>query len=124
MTWTEEMKKTLKTMANENISYTNIAKRMSAVYSVTFTKGSVIGMAGRIGVPRRPSPIKSVITGIRAKLIHREPVTIYQLGHGMCKWPMGEPYDKPPFMYCGKNTEDSCSWCPTHRKKAFTARWA
>lgn len=113
MIWTEDMKETLKEMAGENIFYGIIAKRMSAVYGVEFTKNSVIGMAKRIGVPRRPSIIKKPKS---------EGITIYQLEWGMCKWPMGQIYDKPPFMYCGKKT-GGISWCPVHCRKAFTSRY-
>ena len=114
MIWTEDMKQTLRELAGQNIFYGTIAKQMSTIYGVTFTKGSVIGMARRIGVPRRPPAIKPIINQI----------TIYDLEWGMCKWPLGEPYDRPPFMYCGRDTENSNSWCPVHCKKAFTVRWA
>ena len=113
MIWTEDMKETLRELAGENISYTNIAKQMSAIYSVTFTKGSVIGMAGRIGVPRRE-------LAIIKKLVAKS-ITIYDLEWGMCKWPLGEAYDKPPFMYCGKATRNTGSWCPVHRKRAYSS---
>ena len=114
--WTEEMKQTLKKFADfENYSYTNIAKIMTAEYGVKFTKNSCVGMASRLGVPKREPVIKI------KPVIKPEEFTIYDLEWGMCKWPLGGPYDKPPFLYCGRNTENGTSWCPMHCKKAFNS---
>lgn len=115
MIWTKEMKDTLRELAGyKNFSYKDIAKLMTAEYGEGFTKNGCIGMARRIGVPRREPVIKPVIKP--------KEFTIYDLEWGMCKWPLGEPYDRPPFLYCGKPTGDiSCSWCKTHCKRAFSS---
>lgn len=115
MIWTEEMKQTLRKFTGyKNYTYQEIAKIMTAEYGTEFTKNSVIGMAKRIGVPDRPPVIAKPKDA---------PVTIYELGWGMCKWPLGELSDTPPFMYCGKITGNG-SWCPIHRKKALTSRFS
>lgn len=115
MIWTEEMKETLRTFAGyENFSYKDIAKLMTAEYGTEFTKNGCIGMARRIGIPRREPVIKPVIKP--------KEFTIYDLEWGMCKWPLGEPYDRPPFLYCGKTTGNTGrSWCPMHCKQAFSS---
>jgi hypothetical protein len=113
--WTKEMKETLMKIASENpmMSYRDIAKRMSSVFGVTFTKNSLIGKARRLGVPQRPPAIKPAVK-------KDAPVTLYNLQSGCCKWPLGKFEDKPPYLYCGKDTGDiSISWCPVHCRKAF-----
>lgn len=119
MIWTEDMKDTLRELAGyENFSYQDIAKLMMAEYGTEFTKNSVIGMAKRIGIPRREPIIKKPV-------IEPKKITIYDLEWGMCKWPLGEPNDRPPFLYCGKATEDiGRSWCPMHCKKAFSSSFS
>jgi hypothetical protein len=116
MQWTKEMKEILMSKSEiQDLSYAEIAKQMSEQFGVEFTKNACIGMSRRLGAARRPSPIiKSII-----KNMH-QPVTIYELGSGMCKWPLGKPYDRPPFMYCGKPTENLRPWCNHHHKRVFT----
>ena len=41
-----------------------------------------------------------------------EPLTIYQLGYGDCKYPV-EGND-PPYLYCGKQSDEGRSYCPPH----------
>lgn len=111
--WTEDMKETLRRLANEGFSYGQITKQMNVAFGDLFTKNSLIGMARRLGVPRRPRVIKPVIK-------KDEPISIIDLEMGMCKWPLGAMEDRPPYFYCGKPTGDiSCSWCASHRKRAF-----
>lgn len=113
MVWTEDMKEALKILAASEMSYGRIAKHMNIVFKTDLTKNSLIGMARRLGVPRREPIIKPVV-------IKQDPsVSIYSLEWGMCKWPLGEVNDKPPYMYCGEPTKDFCSWCEKHRKRAF-----
>lgn len=113
LVWTEDMKETLIRTAAEGLSYGEIAKQMTAAFGIEFTKNSLIGMARRLGVPRRPPVIKQ-----------DQPVLITDLEWGMCKWPLGETYDRPPYFYCGKTTGDiGVSWCKAHRKRVFTSRY-
>lgn len=113
MIWTEDMKETLRRLADEGFSYGEIAKRMNAAFGDLFTKNSLIGMARRIGVPRRPHVIN------KPSLPPSLPL-ITDLRDGMCKWPLGAMEDRPPYFYCGKPTGDiGMSWCPIHRKRVF-----
>ena len=109
--WTTELTDEFKALVADNpgMSYNTIAKLMSNKFGMKFTKNSVIGKARRLGMPQRDNPI-----------VQDKPITIYDLEWGMCKWPFGDPYGRPPFIYCGKPTGDvGCSWCATHRKQAF-----
>lgn len=112
--WTDKMKETLKVLGESGMSYGNIVKYMSATFNTTFTKGSVIGMAHRIDVPRREPPIPPIV---KPPVDPR--IKIEDLQYGMCKWPLGEHDDRPPYFYCGKPTEDFCSWCEEHKQRAY-----
>jgi hypothetical protein len=113
MVWTEGMKEVLKTLATDGMSYGKIAKYMNGVFGTNLTKNSLVGMARRLGVPKREPIIKPTIVKRDSS------VAITELQLGMCKWPLGEITDRPPYMYCGEPTKDFCSWCEKHREKAF-----
>ena len=134
LSWNTEMEQMLVKIAEEDptISYRDIAKKMTAMYGMTFTKNSLIGKGRRLGIPPRlsdttPKRLKKKSTDDIIALLSGvpvpkkgEPVTIYQLRDGMCKWPSGKPFDRPPFMYCGNDTGHvGGSWCPVHRKVVF-----
>jgi GcrA cell cycle regulator len=113
--WTAMMEDTLIFLASEEVSYNQIARVMSNMYGMTFTKNSVVGKASRLGLPRREPAIKP------PKPEQPAPVTIYDLEWGMCKWPLAQESDSPPYFYCGKPTDDlGCSWCEDHRKRVWT----
>lgn len=101
--WTDHVTQTMLNMLNEdqNISYKEVAKIMTGMFDMPFTKNSCIGKARKLGVPPRG------------------PITIYQLRDGVCHWPLSNVEDHPPYVYCGKPTiELGCSWCQEHADMA------
>lgn len=107
--WTDQIVETFLQIMKEhpNLMYKEIAQMMSDIFNMSFTKNSLIGKARRLKINGEG----------RAD----EPITIYDLEWGMCKWPLGEVNDYPPYAYCGEPTGDlGCSWCREHRKRAWT----
>lgn len=109
--WTAEMIEELKNIVvGEGKSYGTAAQLMTKKFSGSFTKNSCIGKGRSLGFPLRLAPRKK-----------DEPVTIYDLRDGLCKWPFGKITDRPPYIYCGEPTGDiGCSWCPTHREQVYS----
>jgi hypothetical protein len=112
----------------ENLSYEQIARKMTKDFGQTFTKNSCIGKARRMRMPpRAPKPYERTF-GDRPRKPPRpdqpiEPVwpkhqkdgfTIYQLRDSDCRWIYAELMDDPPYSYCGKRTELGGSYCPEH----------
>ncbi|MBV6632682.1 MAG: global cell cycle regulator GcrA-like protein [Alphaproteobacteria bacterium] len=102
MTWTDERVDVLRQLWDEGKTASQIASVLG------ITRNAVIGKAHRIGVSRRPSPIK-----------RRKPgATILELTDRMCKWPIGDPRD-PDFRFCGKQTSNGLPYCETHCQQAY-----
>jgi hypothetical protein len=113
-----------------------IAAMLSAEYNVVpgITKNAVIGKSRRMNLDRRdPQEFRANVQQKKRerKMTKRvlvaapiEPllpprpvdgsVTIYQLGVGDCKFPLGAMGDYPPFMFCGKEQHDGSSYCADH----------
>ena len=138
--WTPAALEMLDTLAHlegeQQISYREIAEKMTERFGITFTKNACIGMGRRLRMPPRPSPLKKKRDGrmlvpkhvridapIEPKEAWRpdEPqrLTIYQLRQGDCKWPLGDMMTRPPFLYCGQETKDGMSYCPEHCERAY-----
>jgi GcrA cell cycle regulator len=102
MTWTDERVDVLKQLWSEGKTASQIASVLG------ITRNAVIGKAHRIGVSRRPSPIK-----------RRKPgATILELTDRMCKWPIGDPRDSD-FRFCGKQTANGLPYCHDHCSQAY-----
>ena len=102
MTWTDERVDVLKQLWDEGKTASQIASVLG------ITRNAVIGKAHRIGVSRRPSPIK-----------RRKPgVTILELTDRMCKWPIGDPRDND-FRFCGKQSANGLPYCQDHCLQAY-----
>lgn len=49
-----------------------------------------------------------------------EPVTLLELRHDQCRWPLGDPRDFDTFRYCGAiKPEEEPSYCPHHARRAY-----
>jgi len=107
--------------APENYSSTEMAQMLSAEFGIVppLTRNAVIGKSRRMNMAPRPLRIR---TGPKlrqpqprqmpSKPHTGEPLTIYQLGYGDCKYPVeGED---PPYLYCGKASDEGRSYCPPH----------
>jgi hypothetical protein len=117
------------------LSMREIADRISFEFEVGISRNAVIGRARRIGLPKRPSgaprsptiaPKRKPPVRIDAPIAPAiEPVaeplppglTIYQLREGVCKFPLPQAEDHPPYFYCGKATKIDRSWCDEHFRR-------
>jgi hypothetical protein len=130
--WTPEIQDAFETLLGreENLTYAEIARRMSAQFGLAFTKNACIGQAYRTRQPQRPpkrQPRRKVIPmpdRIDAPILPKEArrlpgnrnLNILQLEYGVCKWPEGT---NPPYVYCGHPTRDGASFCPEHRNIVY-----
>lgn len=125
--WTKEMNEMLISLIeNDDMTYTQAAREMTATFGVNFTKGSVIGKGRKLGIPPRSARIETAMMEAPPVIPdvplpkEGDPVTIYQLREGLCKWPLGGPLAKPPYMYCGAFVKEiGCSWCLEHRRIVY-----
>lgn len=119
--WTEEaIAMLLNTLAEDpNITYKEVAMLMTEKFGRLFTKNSCIGKARKLRVsprPRLPHPFVRPIPHPKKDW----PLNIYQLRDGKCKWPLGNVETRPPYMYCGKSTNElGGSYCLEHCKRAY-----
>jgi hypothetical protein len=108
-----------------------IAQKLGREFDFPFTRNSIIGKMHRLCLPPRVKPItqpkpKKVYARKRkrkgagpGRIVMKvqqpraesgEPVTIYQLGFGDCRYPLGNY----PFVFCGKEQLEGSSYCPEH----------
>ena len=110
--------------APENYSSSEMADMLSDEFGIVppLTRNAVIGKSRRMSMPPRPLKIR---TGPKLRQEPwkptpladtqprcDEPLTIYQLGYGDCKYPVEG--DAPPYLYCGKQSDEGRSYCPPH----------
>lgn len=71
-------------------------------------------------LPRRNQAIKDRWTTPPVGRPECEPVTLLELQHNQCRWPLGDPRDFDTFRYCGapKPVEEA-SYCPHHARMAY-----
>lgn len=141
--WTDEIKDAFEILMGreENLTFVEIARRMSDAFGLEFTKNACVGHAHRMRLPPRPvrkkvpsnkslkSKGKMVMLRVRvdAPILPREAqrspdshdLTIYQLREGDCRYPSNET--KPPYTYCGQATEFGLSYCPHHCEIVYNA---
>lgn len=105
--WTPERTAALIALWNEELSTSEIGRRLG------ITKNAVIGKVHRLGLTqRRPSP--------KAK---PEPVHVLRLEAlraGMCSWPIGEPGEEN-FHFCGSPSHPGKPYCGKHCAIAYVA---
>lgn len=66
--------------------------------------------------PRVTPADRKILKGAAWKpLPGTEPVSMVDLEHDMCRWPIG--VDRP-YLFCGSATESGKSYCPTHGEMA------
>jgi GcrA cell cycle regulator len=115
--WTQERIDQLIELWRQGHSAAEIGRRIGV------TKNAVVGKVHRMGLPKRPSPIKRDPNAQRPvrKVRVREDgnvVTLNTLKPGMCSWPEGEP-GEPGFRFCGKETVPGKPYCHDHCAKAY-----
>ena len=137
--WTSQMIYRFRQLvADKNLSYQEIAAKMSKEFDVVLSKNACIGKGRRLGVEARvPGIIRSKKAAVIPKrkyvrvdapilpkaVIPRDPdkgLTIYELREGDCKWVLDKMEAYPPFMFCGMPAIVNCSWCKKHRQIAYS----
>jgi len=116
------MRERLKTLAEMDMKYTEIAAVMTAEFKTRLTKNAVIGMAGRLGVPPRNIKYAPARYTPRVFTSRKKPVDGYaleDLASHHCRWPKG---DGPPYSYCGQTIiPNGRPYCFTHATLAYPA---
>ena len=140
MSWNEENVSKLKDLWDQGLPTAQIGKLLG------FTKNAVVGKAHRIGLERRPSPIrrtavkpdrKKARSPIMPKLNFEKAnevsegnyseVKMYQpkiknvlstSSKRGCEWPMGHP-DENEFHFCNKERFDEKPYCLEHCAVAY-----
>jgi GcrA cell cycle regulator len=103
--WTPERIAVLIALWNEEVTTSEIGRRLG------ITKNAVIGKVHRLGLPqRRPS------TKEEPELA--DVVRLDSLGASMCSWPVGNPGDRS-FHFCGDQVATGKPYCPKHCAVAY-----
>lgn len=135
MAWTEERIEILRKLWGGGQSASQIAKELGE----GVTRNAVIGKAHRLGLEKRPSPVKSekkpkaaaakpkAAAAPKAAKPNTEVsgddsnVTLLDLTDRMCKWPIGHPGEED-FHFCGKNAQPGMPYCGKHCLEAYQAQ--
>ena len=140
MSWNEENVARLRELWDQGLPTAQIGKLIG------FTKNAVVGKAHRIGLERRPSPIRRTaakpdrkkarspvmpklnfetskeITNTQSKETSTfQPVVknfFTQPKKRGCEWPEGHP-DEPEFHFCGKERFEDKPYCLDHCAVAY-----
>ena len=136
--WTPAAIQLLLKLRRGGVAYRLIAELMTAQFGHAFTKNSCIGKAWSLQQPekkhkpkphkKREAPVEkhvrvdAVIPPEQQPRHPGKPITIYQLRNSDCRWPLGEPTQRPPFLYCGEPAREGEPYCPGHRVKAYGGR--
>jgi len=137
--WTPSMIATFRALHRGGATFVEIAAQMSATFDLTITRNACIGKARRLELPMRASDGPRVPLPKPARTVPKKPVRvdapipppaseepepgagvdIYQLGAGVCRWPLGAMEDRPPFRYCGHKAPIEESYCAEHRAVSY-----
>ena len=140
MSWNEENVSRLRDLWDQGLPTAQIGKLLG------FTKNAVVGKAHRIGLERRPSPIrrtavkpdrKKARSPIMPKLnfenksasqnedvdnksVFKPEVKTALISNNLkgCEWPKGHP-DESDFHFCGAKTFDNKPYCLEHCAIAY-----
>ena len=138
MSWNDDNVLRLKELWDQGLPTAQIGKLLG------FTKNAVVGKAHRIGLERRPSPIrrtavkpdrKKARSPVMPKLnFEKQELETNQINTSNfqpsvknifisnskrgCEWPMGHP-DESDFHFCGKERFDDKPYCLDHCAIAY-----
>ena len=141
MSWNDDNVARLKELWDQGLPTAQIGKLLG------FTKNAVVGKAHRIGLERRPSPIrrtavkpdrKKARSPVMPKLnfenlnnneerVQKNNIKTFQPSVNnifasnskrKCEWPVGHP-DEPEFHFCGKERFDDKPYCLEHCAVAY-----
>jgi len=139
--WTDDLHRRLAELhANDDLTFRDIAARLSREFNVTLSKNACIGKARRMGLkirpqvnppkpqrkpPKPPRVTPEVVPVVLPRWEVELPpapqgkLTIYQLDGSTCHYPFGE---RPPYSYCGEPTALNSAWCEGHFRTVY-AKW-
>ena len=135
MAWTDDRIAVLRKLWSDGLSASQIAKELGE----GVTRNAVIGKAHRLGLEKRPSPVKSDKTKKAAaapkaakpaaapppkkaaKSAPTSKVSLLDLTDRMCKWPIGHPGEED-FHFCGKASQPGMPYCGSHCLEAYQAQ--
>ena len=142
MPWTDEKVSQLRELWDQGLPTSQIGRILD------FTKNAVVGKAHRIGLERRPSPIKRnimkpdrkkarapIMPNLSVNLMsdnnfdqkvdlnilkdeHLAQYLYISKKNSGCEWPNGHP-DELDFSYCGEDKVEGKPYCPKHCSKAY-----
>jgi GcrA cell cycle regulator len=105
--WTPERIAALIALWNEDLSTSEMGRRLG------ITKNAVIGKVHRLGLPkRRPSPKQDEDDTVE------NVIRLEMLGADMCSWPVGNPMEEG-FHFCGEPAESGKPYCARHCAVAY-----
>jgi len=121
----------------EGFSFAQLSAMMSAYCGRDISRNACIGKARRLGLPERSGKarlppkrevkVKMIRVRVDAPIAPEEAVTpsqdavgvtIDRLKSGVCKWPLGEMEDHPPYLYCGCAAPIGEPYCAEHAAKS------
>ena len=137
----------------QQLSMSQMAEKLNAEFKTSLTRNAIVGRCRRLSLlcdgftplkrqlqhvtqTWRPKPMK-IFVRVDAPIVPEialvpesrgEGLTIYQLGFGDCRWPLGEvTAEAAVFSYCGTAAVEGRPYCGAHCRKAYNApqvRWA
>ena len=103
--WTPERIATLIALWNEELTTSEIGRRLG------ITKNAVIGKVHRLGLTQRRPTLKDEPEAA-------DVVRLEALGANMCSWPVGNP-GEPNFHFCAEPSAPGKPYCATHCAVAY-----
>ena len=122
--------------ASAGLSMLDIARVLNREFGVGTTRNAVIGKTRRLNLPLREPGVmpwgkKRQVKPRQPKARKRRPIapkppvpqldpppralTLIELSDGVCHFPLGETFARPPYLYCGKQAAfEGCFWCADH----------
>ena len=103
--WTPDRIATLIALWNEELTTSEIGRRLG------ITKNAVIGKVHRLGLPQRRPTIKDEPEAA-------DVIRLDRLAANMCSWPVGNPGDAN-FHFCGDHSAPGKPYCAKHCAIAY-----
>ena len=133
--WTKPVVDRFNELFAEDLSYTDIAARLSIEFGVEISRNAAIGFGKRHNMPKRKNPHdprkrevrlehrgnapKTPVPYVPKAPIGKGTLTIVQLKPSTCRWPFG---DRPPLTYCGCRVVEGHPYCEAHMQLGHV-RW-
>ena len=131
--WRQEISERLVELHEMGLTFGEIARRLNAEFDAGLTRNSCIGRARRMNLPERPMPVHLRTPKLKPHIPIAivmtptdEPKSLLELERNECRFPFGEMFDRPPYLFCGRAIW-KVSWCKEHYKKVYhpaREKWA